>query len=41
VLDDFGVAAALRWYAGAFSERTGVTVEVEGDVSGPSLERRA
>lgn len=34
VLDDYGLAAAVRWYAKQFSERTGIAVvpEIEGTV---------
>ena len=30
VLDDYGLLAALRWYAGRFSERTGIVTQVHG-----------
>jgi len=32
VLDDYGLLAALRWYAGTFSSRTGIEVTVRGDL---------
>lgn len=32
LLDDLGLASALRWYADRFSARTGITAEVIGDV---------
>lgn len=32
LLDDLGLAAALRWYADRFSLRTGIVTEVAGDV---------
>lgn len=35
MLDDHGLAAALQWYAGEFSARTGIEVEVSGDAPGP------
>jgi len=37
VLDDYGLAAALRWYAELFSERTGVAVRVFGQDPRPRL----
>ena len=30
VLDDYGLIAAVRWYSGAFSERTGIPVKITG-----------
>lgn len=39
MLDDYGLLPALQWYAKAFSERTGIAVEVLGSDS--SLERPA
>jgi two-component system sensor histidine kinase UhpB len=33
VLDDYGLIAALRWYCGQFSERTGIATMVQGDES--------
>jgi len=37
VLDDYGLAAMLRWYADEFSRRTGVAVTVVGDDPEPRL----
>jgi two-component system sensor histidine kinase UhpB len=37
VLDDYGLLAALRWYAGQFSQRTNITITVEGKESVPRL----
>lgn len=39
VLDDYGLFAAIRWYAGQFRERTGVTVNVVGEdlISRPGM----
>ncbi|HEX6019233.1 MAG TPA: PAS domain-containing protein [Burkholderiaceae bacterium] len=37
VLDDYGLAAALRWYAEQFSVRTGVAVRVSGQDPRPRL----
>lgn len=37
VLDDYGLAAALRWYAEQFSARTGVAVRVVGHDPQPRL----
>ncbi len=37
VLDDYGLAAALRWYATQFSERTGLAVRVSGTDPQPRL----
>jgi len=37
VLDDYGLAAALRWYAEQFSARTGVAVRVFGQDPRPRL----
>ncbi|MBE0636261.1 response regulator [Candidatus Bipolaricaulota bacterium] len=35
VLDDYGIASAIRWYAEQFAERTGLPITVEGvDLSG-------
>ena len=34
VLDDYGLSAALRWYAGTFCSRTGIAVTVRGDLEG-------
>jgi len=38
VLDDYGVVAALRWYAGEFKAWAGLPVEVEGEELSPRLE---
>jgi two-component system sensor histidine kinase UhpB len=40
VLDDYGLLAALRWYAGQFSQRTNITITVEGEESVPRLSVR-
>jgi PAS domain S-box-containing protein len=32
LLDDLGLAAALRWYVARYSERSGITTEMTGDV---------
>lgn len=37
VLDDYGLAAALRWYAGQWGRRTGIAVTVVGDDPQPRL----
>ena len=37
VLDDFGLAAVLRWYAGQFTERTGVATSVVEQGTGRRL----
>lgn len=37
VLDDYGLAAALRWYAGQVQRRSGVVIQVEGDDPRPRL----
>jgi PAS domain S-box-containing protein len=37
VLDDYGLAAVLRWYAEDFSRRTGVTTNVVGNDPTPRL----
>ena len=37
VLDDYGLAAALRWYGGQYGERTGIAVEVRGAELAPRL----
>ncbi|HLY28844.1 MAG TPA: PAS domain S-box protein [Aggregatilineales bacterium] len=41
VLDDYGLEAALRWYAGQFSQRTGIEVKVEGAALEPRLSSEA
>jgi signal transduction histidine kinase len=37
VLGDYGLAAALRWYAARLSERTGLTIVVQGEEPLPRL----
>lgn len=37
VLNDYGLLAALRWYATQFARRTGLTVDVKGRQSFPRL----
>ncbi len=37
VLDDFGLAAALRWHAELFGKRTGIWVDVQADEDAPRL----
>jgi PAS domain S-box-containing protein len=37
VLDDYGLAAVLRWYGEQFAERTGVTTELQGEELTPRL----
>ncbi len=37
VLDDYGLAAALRWYGGQFSQRTEIAVELHGNEPSPRL----
>lgn len=37
VLDDYGLAASLRWYAERLKQQTGLDVEVNGNVSEPRL----
>ena len=32
VLDDYGLVAALHWYGGQFTDRTGTAVSVEGGI---------
>jgi two-component system sensor histidine kinase UhpB len=38
VLDDYGLVAALRWYAGEFAAWAGLEVKVEGEELSPRLE---
>jgi len=40
VLDDYGLVAALEWYAGRFEARTGISVQVMGGALVPRLEHR-
>jgi PAS domain S-box-containing protein len=40
-LDDYGLAAALRWYGEQFAQRTGISVVVESEESIPRLATRA
>jgi signal transduction histidine kinase len=37
VLDDYGLAAALRWYGERFSERTGIATTVQGTEPSPRM----
>jgi len=37
MLDDYGLVAALEWFAGVFSERSGVTATVSGSEPAPRL----
>jgi two-component system, NarL family, sensor histidine kinase UhpB len=37
VLDEYGLLAALRWYGGKFSVRTGIAVDVTGNDSIPRM----
>ncbi|HEV8589040.1 MAG TPA: PAS domain S-box protein [Pyrinomonadaceae bacterium] len=39
LLDDLGLAAALRWYATRFSARTGILTEVTGDLQNDGIHR--
>lgn len=39
VLDDYGLMAALHWYAAQFSQRTGIDTLVEGQEPDPRLPR--
>ncbi|AYH45608.1 PAS domain S-box protein [Azoarcus sp. DN11] len=41
VLEDYGLSAALRWYADVFSRRTGIAVTVIGSEPSPRLPRAA
>jgi PAS domain S-box-containing protein len=38
VLDEYGLMAALKWYSGDFSNRTGIATQVSGDKSDLQLE---
>ena len=40
VLDDYGLVAALRWYAEQFTKRTDIAVTVEGNEPDPRLPQR-
>jgi signal transduction histidine kinase len=40
VLDDYGLAAALRWYGRIFSQRTTIKVSVKGEELNPRLPTR-
>ena len=33
VLDEYGLMAAIKWYSGDFTNRTGITTQVSGDKS--------
>jgi signal transduction histidine kinase len=37
VLDDYGLVASLKWYAGQYSKRTGIPVELRDDGHGVRL----
>ena len=37
VLDEYGLVAAIKWYSGEFSNRTGITSHVNGDRVEPRL----
>ncbi len=37
VLDEYGLTAAIKWYCGDFSTRTGIVTHVGGDKSGQNL----
>lgn len=37
VLDDFGLAMALRWYAGEFGKRTEIAIEIDAEDIAPRL----
>jgi PAS domain S-box-containing protein len=37
VLDDYGLMAAIRWYADQFAKRTGLHITVAGEEPGPRL----
>lgn len=37
VIEDYGLVAAIRWYAGRFTKRTGIDVTVEGEEPSPRL----
>jgi PAS domain S-box-containing protein len=39
LLDDYGLAAALRWYAGEFSKRSGIAATASGEEPAPRLGR--
>ncbi len=38
VLDEYGLMAAIKWYSGDFSNRTGIATQVSGDKSDLQLE---
>jgi PAS domain S-box-containing protein len=40
VLDDYGLAAALRWYGEQFAQRTGLLTQVQGEAACPRLPAR-
>jgi PAS domain S-box-containing protein len=35
VLDDYGLAAALRWYSDQFTSSTGISITIQADENGP------
>ncbi len=37
ILDDYGLFAALKWYVGRFTDRTGISAVVEGQEPAPRL----
>jgi two-component system sensor histidine kinase UhpB len=41
ILDDLGLAAAVRWQAGEFQKHTGVAIEVEAPDTNDTVEREA
>lgn len=40
VLDEYGLMAAIKWYSGEFTDRTGITTHVSGDKFDPRLPPR-
>lgn len=40
VLDDYGLVAALHWFAGQFTHRTGISVMIDGEEPAPRLGNR-
>ncbi len=40
VLDEYGLMAAIKWYSGDFSNRTGIATQVSGDKADLDLEPR-
>jgi PAS domain S-box-containing protein len=37
MLDDYGLLSALRWYGAKFSDKTGISVDVQGQKAAPRL----